>query len=279
MLGNADRFGLQVLARDECLRLLETTTIGRLGVVEGGAALIFPVNFAVADGTILVRTAPGAKLRAARRAPVTLEVDQVDSETRTGWSVMVRGRVEEITSFDAPAVRALRDLPLHPWAGEKPVWLRILPSVVSGRRLTGPQAPAPTAPSEPVVQVRTPPAVRIRRVDDQRGRLHNRRTASFEAVDDKGDRLALAGYDGALASPQAELTVTLAPCSGRDGVEAGAALLRHLAEWAMVDGVRNLVISFDPWQIRAAEMLEASGLGWSQVERQSTVRAELTLAR
>jgi hypothetical protein len=279
MLGNADRFGLEVLAEDECLCQLRTTTVGRLGVVEGGAVLIFPVNFVVADRTVLVRTAPGAKLEAARRSPVTLEVDDFDPDTKTGWSVMVRGRAEEITDFDAPAVRALRDVPLHPWAGDKPIWVRILPSVISGRRLSGPRAADPTEPNEPVVAARTPPVVRIRRVDDQRSRLHNRRTATFEAVDDQGDRVALAGYDGDLSSPRAELTVTLAPCSGRDGVEAGAALLRHLAEWAIVDGVRDLVITFDPRQARADEVLEASGLLWSRSERPGSVRAELALAR
>jgi hypothetical protein len=282
MSGYADRFGLEVLTEDECLRLLGTTTVGRLGVVEGGAVLIFPVNFAVADRAILVRTAPGAKLEAARRSPVTLEADHVDDTTRTGWSVMVRGRAEEITEFDAPAVQALRDLPLHPWAGDKPIWLRILPSVISGRRLFGPEMPAPAdfvhgEVSEPVVPARTPPAVRIQRVDDQRGRLHNRRCATFEAVDDEGDRVAVASYDGHLSSPGAELTVALAPCSGRDGVEAGAALVRHLAEWAVVDGVRDLVMTFDSRQARAAEVLDASGLPWSHVERQGTVRAELAL--
>jgi hypothetical protein len=271
--------------------------VGRLGVVEGGAVLIFPVNFAVAERAILVRTAPGAKLEAARRSPVTLEADHVDDTTRTGWSVMVRGRAEEITEFDAPAVQALRGVPLHPWAGDKPIWLRILPSVISGRRLCGPELAAPaefvdgdvgevseagevsevSEAGEPVVPARTPPAVRIQRVDDQRGRLHNRRCATFEAVDDKGDRVAVAAYDGHLSSPSAELTIALAPCSGRDGVEAGAALVRHLAEWAVVDGVRDLVITFDARQARAAEVLDASGLPWSHVERQGTVRAELAL--
>ena len=135
MKGSVDRFGVEVLDERECYRLIGAAEVGRLGVIEGGVVLIFPINYQIADDTVVFRTAPGSKLRAARRSQVTFQVDVSDPGTRTGWSVMVRGRAEEITRFDAPAVRELLELPVDPWAGEKPVWMRIVGSVVTGRRL------------------------------------------------------------------------------------------------------------------------------------------------
>jgi nitroimidazol reductase NimA-like FMN-containing flavoprotein (pyridoxamine 5'-phosphate oxidase superfamily) len=133
--GLTDRFGLEVLDEEECFRMLATTDVGRIAVVLGGAPLVFPINYAVVDHTVVVRTAAGAKLTAAGRGQITIEADHLDSATRTGWSVMVRGRADEITGQDPASVCALRSVDLHPWAGDKPVWLRIIPDVVSGRRL------------------------------------------------------------------------------------------------------------------------------------------------
>jgi nitroimidazol reductase NimA-like FMN-containing flavoprotein (pyridoxamine 5'-phosphate oxidase superfamily) len=282
MKGHADRFGLEMLDEKECLRLLATVEVGRLGVIEGGAVLILPVNFVVSDEGVVFRTAPGAKLRAAQRSPVTLEVDAVDPATRTGWSVLVRGRAEEITRFDAPAVRQLRELPLDPWAGNKPVWMRIEPTVVTGRRLAPFAAgqPATTAVREPppFVVASDPPQIRIRRIDDRRGRLRHRRAAVYEAVDEAGVRVAVAGYDADVTSPTAEVTVELAPMSGVERVDAGGELLRALAAWAVVDGLRDLVLRGDRRDPMFVEVLEASSLPWTRVEVGNAATATLVLA-
>jgi nitroimidazol reductase NimA-like FMN-containing flavoprotein (pyridoxamine 5'-phosphate oxidase superfamily) len=135
--GLTDRFGLEVLDEEECFRLLAGTDVGRIAVVVAGAALVFPINYAVVDRTLVIRTAAGTKLTAAERGQITLEADYLDPATRRGWSVMVRGRAEEITEQDSATVRALRAIDLHPWAGDKPIWVRITPDVVSGRRLGG----------------------------------------------------------------------------------------------------------------------------------------------
>jgi Pyridoxamine 5'-phosphate oxidase len=222
---------------------------------------------------------PGAKLRATRRSPVTLEVDAVDPATRTGWSALVRGRAEEITGFDAPAVRQLRELPLDPWAGNKPVWMRIEPAVVTGRRLA-PSASATSAPTADVerpafIVASDPPQIRIRRIDDRRGRLRHRRAATFEAVDEASVPVAMAGYDADVTSLSAEVTVELAPMPGAERVDATGKLLSALAEWAVVDGLRELVLRGDRRDPMFAEVLEASSLPWTRFEVGNSTTANL----
>ena len=89
---------LEALSGVECYRLLATAQVGRLGVHAHRYPLIFPVNYALDGAMILLRTQPGTKLGAADYANVTFEVDHIDPQTRSGWSVLVRGVVEEITA-------------------------------------------------------------------------------------------------------------------------------------------------------------------------------------
>ena len=89
---------LRELSREECLRLLATQEFGRLAVVEDGQPLVFPVNFAVDGDIVVFRADPGTKLAAASLGRVAFEVDDVDVTTRSGWSVVVVGVGQEITS-------------------------------------------------------------------------------------------------------------------------------------------------------------------------------------
>ncbi len=140
-----DRSGLEVLDRDECLRLLGTATLGRIGVTSAVLPTVLPVNFGF-DGTrILIHTGPGTKLAAAtRNAVVAFEVDQFDAEAHTGWSVVVQGVAREITDFDERA-DAQRHVPAR-WApGSDHHLVAISTEIVSGRRiLPGLSAPAGT---------------------------------------------------------------------------------------------------------------------------------------
>jgi uncharacterized protein len=130
------RTGLVLLDREECLEHLARHSVGRLAVVEGDHPMVFPVNYVMAGDEVVFRTAAGSKLTAALRAPVALEIDDLDETSRSGWSVVVKGWAEEITDQHGAAVQALRELPLDPWAtSEKPHWLRIVPRAITGRRL------------------------------------------------------------------------------------------------------------------------------------------------
>jgi nitroimidazol reductase NimA-like FMN-containing flavoprotein (pyridoxamine 5'-phosphate oxidase superfamily) len=128
---------LERMTREECVELLSRSDLGRLVVVEDGRPLIFPVNFAMDGDAPVFRTAPGTKLWASTHSPVAFEVDEVDRKTHTGWSVIVHGIAQEITAFDRADLQArVYGLPVEPWAaGDKPVFVRVVPRFVTGRRL------------------------------------------------------------------------------------------------------------------------------------------------
>jgi uncharacterized protein len=126
---------LEELSRAECLRLLATVTIGRISYTRQALPAVEPVNFALEDGAIVIRTDAGGKLAAAtRRAVVAFQADHLDLILRSGWSVTVVGRCEEVTN--AGEVARLDKLDLESWApGARNHFLRIVPAIVTGRKL------------------------------------------------------------------------------------------------------------------------------------------------
>lgn len=62
-----DRNGVELLCRDECLRLLTTVSLGRIGVTSDALPTVLPVNFLFDGDRILLRTGIGSKLEAATR--------------------------------------------------------------------------------------------------------------------------------------------------------------------------------------------------------------------
>jgi nitroimidazol reductase NimA-like FMN-containing flavoprotein (pyridoxamine 5'-phosphate oxidase superfamily) len=130
-----DRNGLEILPRDECLRLLATVTLGRVGVTSGALPAVLPVNFCLNEERVLIRTSVGTKLDAALRdCVVAFEVDDFDPIGHTGWSVMVTGLAHEL---DGVEEQAIAHAPLARWAplGEGHT-IAISTEIVSGRRFT-----------------------------------------------------------------------------------------------------------------------------------------------
>ncbi len=128
------RTGLEHLDHDECMRLLGRCSLGRLAVVVGRHPVIFPVNFALDGGSIVFRTNEGTKLYAARQDLVAFECDGVDRTYHTGWSVLVTGNAEEVRRPEE--IEQLSQLHLGLWTtGPKPIWLRIRPRTITGRRI------------------------------------------------------------------------------------------------------------------------------------------------
>ena len=125
---------LEVLP-EECWRLLGAHHLGRLALVDAEGPVIVPVNYVLDREAPVFRPDPGSKLDAAvEAAPVAFEVDAADEATRTGWSVVVRGALAEVT--DPGDLERLRALPLYPWApGDKARYVRVRPASVTGRRI------------------------------------------------------------------------------------------------------------------------------------------------
>lgn len=128
---------LSAIERHECVGLLGQGEVGRLAVVDGGQPLVFPVNYAMAEESPVFRTAPGTKLRAGEGRAVCFEVDSIDPETRTGWSVLVVGWLEEVTRYDPYLYKTVVALGVEPWSeGDRPHLMRVVPRRITGRRVT-----------------------------------------------------------------------------------------------------------------------------------------------
>jgi nitroimidazol reductase NimA-like FMN-containing flavoprotein (pyridoxamine 5'-phosphate oxidase superfamily) len=130
-----DRNGLEVLDREECLRLLGRATLGRVGLSIGALPTVLPVNFRLVDDHVVFRTGVGSKLDAATRgAVIAFEVDDVDPFAHTGWSVVVTGVAEE-----SPGPRwagEIASTAIPRWAPEGASRLLFLSTdIVSGRRV------------------------------------------------------------------------------------------------------------------------------------------------
>jgi nitroimidazol reductase NimA-like FMN-containing flavoprotein (pyridoxamine 5'-phosphate oxidase superfamily) len=126
------------LSRDECFRLLESQAVGRLVVIEDHRPLVFPVNYVLDGDAVVIRTASGTKLYGATRGFVSFEVDDLHTDNRTGWSVVLTGVAQEVTDLDRPdLVERLGAVPLEPWApGDRPALVRLAAETVTGRRIT-----------------------------------------------------------------------------------------------------------------------------------------------
>ncbi|MEJ5254973.1 MAG: pyridoxamine 5'-phosphate oxidase family protein [Acidimicrobiales bacterium] len=134
-----DRNGMEILDRAECLGLLRTVPVGRVGLSVNALPVVLPVNFAydAERNRIVIRTSEGGKLRAALLgAIVAFEADRIDPISHTGWSVLVRGVSSLIT--DPEEIGRLRRLPLRPWASDQSDhWVAISTDLVTGRRIGG----------------------------------------------------------------------------------------------------------------------------------------------
>jgi nitroimidazol reductase NimA-like FMN-containing flavoprotein (pyridoxamine 5'-phosphate oxidase superfamily) len=128
------RTGIQSLDRGECLRLLGGEEVGRLAVIAGGAPAIFPINFVLDGDNVVFRTGPGTKLDDGPRARACFEVDGFDRRDRTGWSVVVAGRLEEVTRYDTATLERLQRIATEPWVGgNRSHWMRLVTDRLTGR--------------------------------------------------------------------------------------------------------------------------------------------------
>lgn len=132
-----DRHGQRVLTAEDCRRRLRDAYVGRLAYLDGNDIVVVPVNFRLdVNGAAVVRSGPGGKLDAARaRGPMTLQIDGLDEDRRSGWSVCLVGAGEVVEplrpdELDPP-------MPLRPWSRAEPkeAWIRVVPSRVEGREV------------------------------------------------------------------------------------------------------------------------------------------------
>jgi nitroimidazol reductase NimA-like FMN-containing flavoprotein (pyridoxamine 5'-phosphate oxidase superfamily) len=136
---------LESLSKEECLDLLKCAKYGRVAVVTGdGRPVIFPVNYAVRNDTVVFVTGSAVLQARAPLGHMAFEVDIVDPSTHEGWDVVVSGEGAEITDAVDHSSLVARSERVEIWApGKKEHWMSIVNPRFSGRRLYIPAA-APT---------------------------------------------------------------------------------------------------------------------------------------
>lgn len=94
--------GGEALSRPQCLDLLATARVGRVGLTSGALPVVVPVDYRMWQDQVVFRTAGGSRLHhATTDAVVAFEVDALGPELPWGWSVVVTGMTRDITDSEA----------------------------------------------------------------------------------------------------------------------------------------------------------------------------------
>jgi nitroimidazol reductase NimA-like FMN-containing flavoprotein (pyridoxamine 5'-phosphate oxidase superfamily) len=132
---------VEQLSEEEALRLVAGAAVGRIGFTGRYGPVILPVNFKLIDGAVVFRTDDGSALGEDLRTGITdaeyrvaFEIDEIDTTDRTGWSVMIQGAAHYLEEAEERAAAA--GAGIDPWVGgEKDLYIRIRPTLTSGRRV------------------------------------------------------------------------------------------------------------------------------------------------
>jgi hypothetical protein len=125
------------LDRATCLELLATQHVGRL-IVDGAEPVVRVVNYTAFEHAIMFRSDPGPHVDELLGRPVVFEADMVDEQTRSGWSVVVRGVAHDESAHLAGFGQSGSSV--DPWApGPKSRWIGISIQDVTGRLVRGEQ--------------------------------------------------------------------------------------------------------------------------------------------
>lgn len=116
----------------ECWSALRTVDLGRLGFAGEGEQELFPLNFVVDQGSVVIRTSSTSRIGLCLDGrPVAFEAD--GRAEGVAWSVVVKGRAKPVTGLYESLDAA--QLPVHPaQSGSKPRLVRIVPDTITGRR-------------------------------------------------------------------------------------------------------------------------------------------------
>jgi nitroimidazol reductase NimA-like FMN-containing flavoprotein (pyridoxamine 5'-phosphate oxidase superfamily) len=133
---------LEELDEAECLRLIASGGIGRIGYSGRYGPTVMPVNYQLYEGTIVFRTTPDSTTDEDLRTgianaeyKVAFEIDDFDIAARTGWSVLIQGSAHHVESEAERA--SVAGAGVDPWpGGDRELFLRIMPTRVTGRRVS-----------------------------------------------------------------------------------------------------------------------------------------------
>ena len=117
----------------DCWALLEDAEIARLAWLGPDGISLVPVNYTVDGGSLWFRTDPGTTLaRECDGLDLVVEVDRLEPDGSSIWSVVVRGTAELVDALDVPDT--LMEMRVWP-GGKHSLFVRVVPEAVTGRRL------------------------------------------------------------------------------------------------------------------------------------------------
>jgi nitroimidazol reductase NimA-like FMN-containing flavoprotein (pyridoxamine 5'-phosphate oxidase superfamily) len=131
---------IEALDEAECLRLIARGELGRIAYNGRFGPAVLPVNYRWHDGAVVFRTAEHSALDedlqtgiSGGEYKVAFEIDEIDTAGRCGWSVLIQGPAHHVSDAErAAAIQA----GVESWAGgERELFVRIVPSRITGRRI------------------------------------------------------------------------------------------------------------------------------------------------
>ena len=135
----ADRV-IEELDEAESLKLISAGGIGRIAYQSRFGPAVLPVNYRWHDGAVVFRTTRHSALDEDLQTGITggeyqvaFEVDDIDVPGRQGWSVLIQGPAHHVSGDEREAAERAG---VEPWpAGDRELFIRIVPSRVTGRRI------------------------------------------------------------------------------------------------------------------------------------------------
>src|ERR1043166_1510693 len=124
----ADRV-IEELDEAESLRLISAGGIGRIAYQSRFGPAVLPGNYQWHDGAIVFRTPrPGAP-----HPDLAYEIDEIAPAGRQGWSVLIQGPAHHVSEDERESAERAG---VEPWpAGDRELFIRIVPTRVTGRRI------------------------------------------------------------------------------------------------------------------------------------------------
>ena len=121
-----------------CGELLASHCRGRIAWTAPDGPQMLPVSYTMLNQRIILRTSPyGVLSQLVRRQAVAFEVEELQPDSSSGWTVLVRGTVQELDRANLQVGRAALDT-VTAWApGSRNLLLAITARSVSGREFRG----------------------------------------------------------------------------------------------------------------------------------------------
>jgi len=128
------------LDETESLKLVSRGGIGRIAYQSRVGPAVLPVNYKWHGGAVVFRTTRHSALDedlqtgiAGGDYRVAFEVDAIDEIGRQGWSVLIQGPAHHVSEAERESAERAG---VEPWpAGERELFMRIVPNRVTGRRI------------------------------------------------------------------------------------------------------------------------------------------------